>query len=128
MKSPLYVSFYGSRSMGQFEREMNDALKNIKSDLEKRVRRIALYTYSTLMARSPVLTGWFRSNWEIKSSGGMPDEQYVMMKWDTGTDLYITNDVAYAGRLEAGYSRQAPEGMINPTLRVVEYLVNRGSL
>lgn len=36
----------------------------------------------------------------------------------------IEADYAYAGRLDEGYSRQAPQGMTEPTMKKMEKIVN----
>ena len=41
------------------------------------------------------------------------------------TGLTIHADYAYAGRLDEGYSRQAPNGMTDPTMDFIEREVNK---
>ena len=38
--------------------------------------------------------------------------------------LTIQADYAYAGRLDEGYSRQAPDGMSDPTIAELENIIN----
>ena len=37
----------------------------------------------------------------------------------------IKSDYAYAGRLDDGYSKQAPRGMTEPTMKYIKQLVNK---
>lgn len=75
---------------------------------------------------TPVNTGWARNNWV--ATIGAPNTGVVMVKDKTGAFAmqsasvvsvsapgnvwYLTNNVAYINRLEYGYSKQAPKGMV----------------
>lgn len=75
---------------------------------------------------SPVDTGWFRENWQStintpaqdiigeKSQGSHSVEKpYNKVKSSRLTDdLFLTNNLPYAQRLEEGWSSQAPAGWV----------------
>jgi hypothetical protein len=77
-------------------------LKNEVSDL---VQRIATETEIAARQNTPIKSGNARRNWK-KS---MTNESFV-----------IENRVPYIERLEAGASKQAPRGIIGPTLTQVK--------
>lgn len=110
------------------------------------LRKIALDAYSGLLRRSPVLTGRFRANWRVAinvvdtstSSGtsraapaSPPDGEELARaasKIQTakfGDTIHLSNSLPYAGRLEQGWSKQAPNGVLNETLRELKANISR---
>lgn len=90
--------------------------------------------------RSPVDTGHFRANWQL-GVGTMPAGQIAGVD-PTGAGLgnrvtaripadaagkvyYLTNNLPYAQRLEMGYSKQAPQGMVGRTVTEWQGLVDK---
>jgi hypothetical protein len=81
--------------------------------------------------RSPIDTGRFRANWNV--SFGAPDytttlstaegrglsEADKALRLPVGGVVYLSNGLPYARRLEHGWSRQAPTGMVR--LSVVKF-------
>ena len=57
---------------------------------------------------TPVDTGLCRDSWEMQISD---------------TDAVFTNDTEYASYLDEGWSKQAPQGMIQPLLRILPKMV-----
>lgn len=78
---------------------------DLKQDLQKFVSQVAQDVYSTIKDKTPVKTGNARRNW-TKSAGK--------------DNFLVQNKVPYIERLEAGASRQAPKGMIGPTLTTIK--------
>lgn len=91
------------------------------------VRKAALDLGGQMVDRSPVDTGRFKSNWmtgigAMDSStttaadpSGQPSRtklQAQVAGWKPGQTIWITNNLPYAYRLEHGYSKQAPGGMV----------------
>jgi hypothetical protein len=110
-----------------------DVEKWSKASLDKldlAFRKIALDAFSRVIMRSPVLTGRFRGNWLV-SIGQVPDgvtdevdpsgvhiitdvqEKVIELKF--GQTIYLINNLPYARRLEYGWSKQAPGGMVRIT-------------
>lgn len=81
------------------------AIRGVKGDLTKIVQRLADEVYTDARKNTPVKTGKARSGWK---------------KQMTKTGAVIDNKVPYIERLEAGASRQAPKGIIGPTLSQVK--------
>lgn len=116
---------------------------------EQVLRRIALQLFEALRRRTPVDTGRARSGWlivygesgatlsEAPPASAYKGRQQVAPpsadKQTRGTlsdgtvlDIWVINNVEYIVRLEYGYSRQAPAGMISPS--VAEILITLRSL
>jgi hypothetical protein len=79
--------------------------RNLKSELSKLVKQIADDVYKTAKAKTPVRSGNAKSKWNQKV---------------TPSNFNVNNQVPYIERLEAGASRQAPKGIIGPTLNQIK--------
>jgi len=108
----------------------NLAIKDISEYPEKVVRGTLLSMGSKIIKRSPVDTGRFRGNWQFTfaapamgqvSSTTAPNGELMqaVKNWQSGYEFYMTNNLPYGERLEYGWSKQAPQGMVRVTL--VEY-------
>lgn len=100
------------------------------------VRKVALDMGGTLIDMSPVDTGRFKNNWvtsvgyksvaAVGSAKGGGDGSVYMLKdvvgrWKIGDkSIFITNNLPYAQKLEYGYSKQAPNGMVRITVQRFE--------
>lgn len=109
-----------------------------KADLV--VRKIVLEVYASLVYKSPVDTGRFRGNWNISMAGFDPTVRVEGFTKDSlpiiakasheveryqGGRIYISNNLPYARRLEDGYSKQAPAGMVRITVVEFQDMVDR---
>lgn len=96
------------------------------------VRKTALELQTGMVQKSPVDTGRFRANWACgigvinTSTAAAPDKtgQGAIVKtavdlgaWKPGMTIWLTNSLPYASRLETGYSKQAPSGMVALTVQ-----------
>jgi HK97 gp10 family phage protein len=91
----MQITFTGIDSLN---RDLGDQLK-------KFVKEVADDIYQTAKKNTPVKSGRAKRNWTEKVSGN---------------NFEVKNQVPYIGRLEAGASRQAPKGIIGPTLTQVK--------
>jgi hypothetical protein len=80
-------------------------IKDLKGDLQKLVKKVADDVYKEAKAHTPVKSGNARRNWTEKT---------------TKDNFLVQNKVPYIERLEAGASRQAPKGIIGPTLTAIK--------
>lgn len=109
------------------------------------VRKYALDGLSGVVRKSPVDTGRFRGNWQISTS----DEVAPTDRIDAGPRgsdpaalgqelaklasvpayglVHIINGLPYAQRLEDGYSKQAPGGMVALTAAELSADIARGA-
>lgn len=124
-----------ARLRGSFSSQITQWAKNASADSDLLLRNVAIEGFSILLRRSPVLTGAFRGNWqvsvnnghiaaadkELRSSApnGAPAQSEellralaVLAKAKFGDTIHITEDLPYAIKLERGYSRKAPSGVL----------------
>lgn len=99
-------------------------VEKAKVDVETVARRSAFQLFSSVINLSPVDTGRFRANWNV--APGAPDrstgeftnaersqaEAQKALSLELGGVIYMTNSLPYAKRLEDGWSKQAPTGMV----------------
>jgi HK97 gp10 family phage protein len=79
--------------------------QSLKSSVEKAVKDLSEQVHSKARSNTPVKSGNARSNWQKKLSPN---------------NFSIINQVPYIERLEAGASKQAPKGIIGPTLSQIK--------
>lgn len=115
-------------------------VEKAKAAPEQVVRKVGLDLASRVVLRSPVDTGRFRANWNVafgrvdtlttpstdKTGGKTLERVRVQLNgWTAGQDIYLTNSLPYAIRLEYGWSKkQAPMGMVRITVTEFQTFVN----
>ena len=99
-------------------------------------RKIALDAFKKVLEKSPVDQGRFRGNWRLsinqvnlatnnkgtddpfgtapQMQTGMAASAVAIAKWED--TIIISNNLPYAKRLERGSSKQAPGGILAPTI------------
>ena len=115
-----------------FAANLNKLCKRAKDKAHVVVRKTAFELQGMMIDTSPVRTGRFRSNWAVglgainTSTDAAPDKtgdaakgraQAALQGWKPGQTIYLSNSLPYARRLEMGWSKQAPQGMVR---RVVQ--------
>ena len=91
----MKVSFTGSSGL----------VSDLKRELTQMVKDLGQTTLETAQSKTPVKSGNARSKWT---------------KTQTRDNFEVSNRVPYIERLEAGASRQAPRGIIGPTLTAIK--------
>lgn len=107
--------------------------------MSRAARKITLDAFSNVIMMSPVDTGRFRGNWQT-ASGNVPSGtieavdpsgaiviakvQGVTAGMQPGDVIYMANNLPYAQRLEDGYSKQAPAGMVRLTVQRFQPIAN----
>lgn len=95
------------------------------------IRKATFDLFRSVALKSPVDTGRFRANWNVSYGG--PDlstsestnqaravqQAQQVLTLPVGGVVHMTNALPYARRLEYGWSRQAPYGMVRYS--VLEY-------
>jgi hypothetical protein len=112
--------------MGKFSVNVSKWAKTTGQTLEQTVRAVEMEMFSRIIVRSPVDTGRFRGNWFVDQrlqtentdkSGATTIAkmtQDVLASKVGGVTSFI-NTLPYSERLEFGYSKQAPAGMLRLT-------------
>lgn len=101
--------------------------KATEAKIELVVRKATFDAFGAAVRRSPVDTGRFRANWNVSynnvnvatseatSATRADAELRKALSFPVGGVTYLTNSLPYALRLEQGWSRQAPGGMVRLT-------------
>lgn len=95
-KTSLKIS---KKDLAKLQKQVNNAIDDSTED-----------TYEFFKKKTPVKGGNARRNTKIQ---------------DRGSKTTISGDYAYAGRLDSGYSKQAPRGMTKPSLKELEKQITR---
>jgi hypothetical protein len=119
-------------SLGSFTLDIQRFVDKAKGNIDIVIRKIALDIFKRVILKSPVDTGRFKGNWQV-AIGEMPvgtlelDDksgtatiskmQAVALGLEAGQIIYLVNNLVYGPRLEYGYSKQAPNGMVRLTLQ-----------
>ena len=95
-----------------------------KASLHTVARKATADVFRAVVLRSPVDTGRFRANWNVNYGAPLyattdsTDKSRGVAEANKGLTLpvggvvYLSNGLPYARRLEYGYSKQAPGGMV----------------
>jgi len=119
---------------GNFTLDIQRFVDKANGNIDLVVRKIALDLFKRVIMKSPVLSGRFRGNWQV-AIGMIPAGTLALDDRDgsatiarvtadtldvkAGEIIYLVNNLSYSRRLEFGYSKQAPTGMVRTT--ILEY-------
>ena len=78
------------------------ATADLKKSVDQTVRSIAKTFFDSVKRRTPVRSGLARRSWKFNKKS---NRKYM-----------VNNKQPYIGRLDEGYSNQAPSGMTKPAL------------
>lgn len=125
-------------------KQANRIMVQLENATAKATVDLALRIHGGLIEKTPVDTGWARSNW--LPSVGVPRKETVgepgslnqaaaqfgqaeVAGWQiTSGPIYITNNVPYISRLNAGSSTQAPSGFVEGVVQAETNRANRRKL
>lgn len=128
--------------MSKFTLDVQAFVAKAKKNPETVMRSVSLKLFSAIIKASPVDTGRFRGNWQTTGvtpatgliAGVDPTGNKAVNSaatfitnapgWDTFT---LTNNLPYAERLEYGWSKQAPVGMVRVNIARFQQLINEES-
>lgn len=112
------------------------------SDIALTVRKTSLDMFGRIIMRSPVDTGRFRNNWyatigrpantttdAVSKSGEASFERLAsaVSEYKLGDTIWMSNSLPYAWKLETGWSKQAPAGMVGITVQEFQALFDRAA-
>ncbi len=122
----------------QFEIQLKAELAAKIDDVHEFVQLIGLHAVRSVVLKSPVKEGRFKGNWNLSIGS---EDLSTSETFDKGGQttiaraegalsayaasegfpvVYLTNNLPYAGRLEDGYSGQAPSGMVGLTVAEIQ--------
>ena len=122
-----------------FALDVSKFAEKAKKNPEKVMRQVSIKLFSAIIKASPVDTGRFRMNW--MASGGTPapgitdatdksgniatgNATSFVLKAADWREFTLTNNLPYAQRLEYGWSKQAPQGMVRTNVSRFQQLIN----
>lgn len=85
---------------------INSVMRDIKTAISREIDQYAEELTELARANTPIKSGNARRNWNNKRT--------------KQTGFTVENRVPYIERLEAGHSKQAPKGMVGPTLTQIK--------
>lgn len=117
------------RNIYAFDQFMRNIVPEVEGQIGKMRRWIAVEIWSQVTRMSPVDTGRFRASWNISEGSpdmstqpegnhGPPSRSHVSDRPFEKT--FVSNGLPYGERLEFGWSRQAPQGMVRITIAEME--------
>jgi hypothetical protein len=115
---------------GGFSADLTKFLRHCDGNIDKAHRMAVVLVAQGTVLGSPVDTGRFRANWQfgrvlpqgaldqVDKSGAAAIARMAgqVTSVKAGGEVWIVNNLPYAGKLEYGYSQQAPSGMARITL------------
>lgn len=113
----------------QFRQAMGEVVRRAGDRQAQVVRKVAIELMRGMVQKSPVDTGRFRGNWQcavgavntLTTTSTANDAEVrtalSVEGWKPGQTIYLTNSLPYAKRLEYGWSKQAPQGMVRLTVQ-----------
>jgi hypothetical protein len=117
--------------MAAWSQDIVTLAKRANLSIDTAIRKATFDLFRSVILKSPVDTGRFRANWNFAvgsadyavtesttQSRGL-QEAAKALETPSGGVVTLANGLPYARRLEHGYSRQAPVGMVR--LSVLEY-------
>ena len=114
-------------SVASFNADLKKFAKATDLELETVVRKVAFDVYKGITQKTPVDTGRAKANWNIglgaidsRITKNTTFQANLPPKGAGKRPIYITNNLPYIGRLENGYSKQAPKGMVRLTMLTVQ--------
>jgi len=81
------------------------ATADLKKSIDQTVRSVAKTFFDEVKKRTPVRSGLAKRSWRFNKK--------------SARSFSVDNKQPYIGRLDEGYSKQAPRGMTRPALREV---------
>lgn len=138
-----------------FDRQMQNAKAKIEKAIEKAVRGAALELFGEIVKRTPVgnptlwrhegprgyIGGTLRGNWQANlraplrnvlntsDSNGSKTASRARVALDAfllrDKDIWFTNNLPYAERVENGWSKQRPQGMMKVTVKMFRPIMDR---
>lgn len=112
-----------------FKADFAKLLKKAGDKADLVVRKTALELQKSMIQMSPVDTGRFKGNWQCgigainatntdaANSDALGRTGAVLEGWKAGQTIWLTNSMVYANRLEYGWSKQAPGGVVRLTVQ-----------
>lgn len=119
-------------AQGSFSLSLATFARKYEEKAETLVKAVALDVLKTIVLRTPVDTGRARGNWQVtigvpatgrlerldkQGAAAIASGSSAVAGFKVGPTIWLVNNLPYAVRLEYGWSKQAPAGMVRLTQR-----------
>lgn len=116
---------------GNFSLDLAKFIEHAQGNMDKALRQTVALIAQELDARTPRDTGRLVANWQfgaysppagivnsVELGAGAVGKRIAAeaATVKAGGEVWIVNNLPYAGRIEYGYSQKSPEGMVRITL------------
>lgn len=105
--------------------DLTEARRAILAEMTAKRKAIIVGVGEAIIDDTPVRTGALKGSWQttlgapaatdglrLDPEGEAPKQELANAKVDLEADVYLTNNLNYAERIEFGYSPKAPAGMV----------------
>ena len=131
--------FVGPSRQQSFSLQVGAWADKARTNADVVTRKVVMEMVKRVVLRTPVDTGRARANWQTTigapaattldaqdKSGGAAIGRGVEVagRFPMGATVWISNALPYAPRLEYGWSKQAPAGMVRVTVAEFQGLVS----
>ncbi len=122
--------------MTTFALNLAKQIEAAKDKAELVAKKITIELFSRVIEKSPVLTGRFRANWNCSigtpnlstsesidpsGNGAISKATSTVVSYTLNDQsVFLTNNLPYADRLENGWSKQAPNGMVRLSVMEIQ--------
>lgn len=127
-------------NLGEVARSIRNRAVGVEPAVADVIRKVALVANQTLIMATPVDTGRARANWQVSIGTAIDAEidstdvpgairrNEVVIKGYRNGNLLLQNNVSYIGRLDAGWSAQAPAGFVARAIQTAARAVARSKV
>ena len=123
-------------SAKEFKLQLNKEILDTDEKINIALQKIGVDALKNVVKKSPVDTGRFRGNWQTTISSTTSNTlkrtdrvgnatinagttKIVRFDYKKNKRIFIQNNLPYANRLENGWSKQAPKGMVSQTIQLL---------
>jgi hypothetical protein len=122
--------------MTTFALNLAKQIEAANDKVESIVKVTMIELFNRVIQKSPVDTGRFRANWNCSigspdlstsqaidpsGSGAISKATSTVVSYTlNGQSVFLTNNLPYADRLENGWSKQAPNGMVRLSVMEIQ--------
>lgn len=114
----------------KWELAVGEWINRVNAEADAAFRRICLDLFARIVQKTPVDTGMLRGNWHISLNATeprrLPPQKYPSIVIAAGgaqlakatirETVIMQNNMPYARRIEYGWSKQAPNGMVRQSV------------
>jgi hypothetical protein len=122
--------------MTTFALNLAKQIEAAKAQSELVAKKTMIELFNRVIQKSPVDTGRFRANWNCSigspdlstsqaidpsGSGAISKATSTVVSYTlNGQSVFLTNNLPYADRLENGWSKQAPNGIVRLSVMEIQ--------